>query len=133
MLSEPALLYDGSCGFCSAIVRFVLRRDRKATLKFAALDGDFAARVRRAFPQIEGVDSVVWVDEGMRRVYVRSDAALQAARYLGGAWRLAAACAIVPRPLRDRIYDLVAHHRHRLTSRRADCFIPGPDAQHRFL
>ncbi|HEX9692116.1 MAG TPA: DCC1-like thiol-disulfide oxidoreductase family protein [Gemmatimonadales bacterium] len=133
MLSEPVLLYDGTCGFCSGIVQFVLRRDRKATLKFAALDGDFAVRVRRAFPQLHGVDSMVWVDEGMRRVFVRSAAALQIARYLGGAWRLAAAWAIVPGPLRDRLYDLVARHRHHLTVRQAACFVPGPDVLHRFL
>ena len=133
MQSEPVLLYDGTCGFCSGFVQFVLRRDRKATLKFAPLDGEFAARVRVAFPEIARVDSVVWVDAGMRRVLVRSDAALRVARYLGGGWRLAAACAIVPRSIRDRIYDLVARHRHHIAARATECLVPGPDAVHRFL
>lgn len=128
------LLYDGSCGFCSGIVQFILRRDRKATLRFAALDSEFAAEVRRAFPKLAGVDSMVWVDGDMRRVLVRSDAAIQAGRYLGGAWQIAAACIIVPRALRDRVYDLVARHRHRLTGGQSvQCLVPGPDVMHRFL
>lgn len=133
MQSDPVLLYDGTCGLCSSLVRFILRRDRKATLRFATLDGEFAASVRGAFPELAGVDSMVWVDAGMGRVLARSDAALRVARYLGGRWRLAAVGAIVPRSIRDRIYDVVARHRHQVASRPAACLVPGPDVVHRFL
>ena len=133
MQSDPVLLYDGTCGLCSGLVRFILRRDRTATLRFATLDGEFAGRVREAFPELAGVDSVVWVDAGMGRVLVRSDAALRVARYLGGRWRFAAVGAVVPRSIRDRIYDLVARHRHQADARATACLVPGPDVVHRFL
>lgn len=131
----PLLLYDGACGLCNATVRRVLRRDRTGTLRFASLQGPAGTAVRSRHPELEGVDSVVWVaadDSGRETVAVRSDAALHLAGYLGGPWRLALAARLVPRALRDRVYDWVARHRHRLPG--ADrCFVPPPETRARFL
>ena len=89
----PVLLYDGTCGFCAESVQLVLRHDRRRTLRFAALQGAFGRTVRARHPELEGVDSVVWVEppaEGRpEAVLVRSDAALRVARYLGGPFHLA--------------------------------------------
>src|SRR5436189_6468845 len=97
------LLYDGSCGFCARSVQFVLRHEsRRRTLRFAALDSEIGLEVRGRHPEIEGVDSVVWVEpEGTiagERVLVRSAAVLCVLRYLDGVWRaLAGLAAVVPR------------------------------------
>jgi predicted DCC family thiol-disulfide oxidoreductase YuxK len=78
---------------------------------------------------------VVWVEPAAagasERVLLRSAAALRIASYLGGAWTLALAMRLVPRPLRDAAYDLVARHRHRLSG--ATCFVPTPEVRARFL
>ena len=58
----------------------------------------------------------MWVDgeETVERVRVRSDAAFAVARYLGGPWAaMAAVAAVIPRPLRDAAYDVVARNRKR--------------------
>ena len=133
MRTDPVLLYDGTCGFCSGIVQFVLRRDRRQTLRFAALGGDYAEQVAATFPEVRTADSVVWVEGGSGRILTRSDAVLRLAQYLGGLWRLMALFAVVPRPIRDRVYDLVARHRHRLTARGAECSVPRDDVGNRFL
>jgi predicted DCC family thiol-disulfide oxidoreductase YuxK len=129
------LLYDGTCGLCAESVQLVLRHDRRGTLKFAALQSAFGRRVRQRHPELDGVDSVIWVDSPMERgrVFVRSDAALRVARYLGGWWRLAAVFQLLPRPLRDAGYDLVAKHRHSLIGSGPTCLVPGPDVRERFL
>lgn len=124
------LIYDGSCGLCESSVRFVLGRDRRHTLRFATLESDFGRRVRRQHPELSTVDSMVWVEPS--RVFVRSDAALQVARYLGGIWRLATVLRFLPRPIRDRAYDIVARHRHRWTGA-PECWTPPPDERSRFL
>src|SRR6202047_366084 len=78
------LLYDGTCAFCAESVQTVLRHDRRGTLKFAPLHGVFAASVRARHPELESIDSMVWVDlapGGSEQVLVRSAAALRVARY----------------------------------------------------
>ena len=134
---HPVLLYDGTCGFCAASVRLVLRHDRAGTLRFAPLQGAMGAAVRRRHPELERADSVVWVEPdgpaGPGVVLTRTDAALRIARYLGGWWHLARVGWLVPRPLRDAAYDLVARHRHRLLAGGPACLVPGPEVRARFL
>jgi predicted DCC family thiol-disulfide oxidoreductase YuxK len=129
---HPVLLYDGSCGMCSRVVQFVLRHDRKGTLRFASLQGAWARQVTESRPSLRGVDSVVWV-EADGEALVRSAAALRVMTGLGGVWRLATVLWIVPRPVRDAVYDFVARHRHRSAAPAEQCFIPPPAARERFL
>lgn len=135
-LPGPVLLYDGACGFCGTAVRLVLRHDRRGTLRFAALGGAYARAVVGRHPELEGSDSMVWLEPpagGLpERVLVRSAAALRVARYLGGPWRLLLAGWLAPRPLRDALYDLVARHRHRLSGAAA-CVVPDAAQRARFL
>lgn len=131
------LLYDGACGFCSAAVRFVLRHDRRGTLRFAPLQGAYAAEVIARHPELAGVDALLWVETpavgAPERVLASSAAVLRVAAYVGGPWRLALAAWLVPRPLRDGLYDLVARHRHRLIAPPATCYVPPPEVRSRFL
>jgi predicted DCC family thiol-disulfide oxidoreductase YuxK len=135
--ASPVLLYDGTCGFCAESVQLVLRHDRRRTLRFAALQGAFAAGVRARHPELARADTMVWVDPadeaGPERVLLRSDAALRVARYLGGWFHLARVAAILPRRIRDAVYDLVARHRHQLLSDGPSCLVPGPEVRERFL
>jgi predicted DCC family thiol-disulfide oxidoreductase YuxK len=132
------MLYDGSCGFCARTVQFVLDRERKQrTLCFAPLDGAFAATCRAAHPELRNVDSIVLVTrtlDGQEHVAVRSEAALAVAAYLGGPWRpLAWAARVVPRPIRDGVYDVIARHRHRILPDRDACVVPTAEQRARFL
>ena len=137
MLDGPVLLYDGLCGFCDSTVQFILRHDRRGTLRFATLQGDFAREVTSRHPELAGVDSLVLVEPdaatGQEKVYVRSEGALHVARYLGGAWHLARVVAIVPRFLRDWGYDAFARIRYRVFGRYDSCPIPTPEQRARFI
>lgn len=132
---SPVLLYDGTCGLCAASVQFVLRHDRRGTLRFASLQGTFGQQVMAQHPELRSIDSVIWVQPASastrETVAVRSDAALRVVAYLGGWWSLVAAARVIPRPLRDAIYDFVATHRHRLTT--TQCLVPDSSMRHRFI
>jgi predicted DCC family thiol-disulfide oxidoreductase YuxK len=128
----PVLLYDGSCGFCSSTVQLILRNDRRGTLRFAALQSPFAERVIATQSQLRGIDSVVWLDPN-GQVLTRSAAGLRIAAYLGGLWRLALVFWLIPRPIRDWGYDLIARHRHLFMGHEPQCLVPTPDVRHRFL
>lgn len=133
----PLLLYDGTCGFCAASVAFMLRHERQHTLRFATLQGTVGSEILRRHPQLKGVDSMVWVDPAPAgqedTVFVRSAAALRAARYLGGAWSLLTVGNLLPARLRDRIYDWIARHRHSLSASGTRCFVPTLEQASRFL
>jgi predicted DCC family thiol-disulfide oxidoreductase YuxK len=132
----PLLLYDGSCGFCADTVQFVLRHDvRERTLKFASLQGPIGMAIRARHPALASADSLVWLD-GVEdsAPLVRSAAALRVLRYLGGTWgALANVGRVVPRGVRDWVYDGVARHRHRLSGGGATCVVPTDEERGRFL
>ncbi len=133
--SRSVLLYDGDCGFCARSVQFVLRHEppaARARLAFAPLQGPFGSRVRAQFPELLGVDSVVWYDPTAPSVRVRSAAALAAVAHLGGVWAVAAALGrLVPGVLRDAIYEQIAHRRFEITP--PACLLPSAEERARFL
>ena len=136
MREPPILLYDGACGFCQASVQWVLRRDRRRTLRFAPLQGAVGSAIRARHPELATADSVVWVEDPggpAERVAIKSAAEAEALRYLGGGWGLLRMAGIAPRALRDAVYDLVARHRHRLPLGAEACLLPGPEERARFL
>ena len=136
-MTHPVLLYDGLCGFCDRTVQFILTRDPGGIMRFAPLQGEFAADVLRRHPSLLGVDSLVWVDasEQPKAVHplVRSDAILAIADYLGWPWRAAGVFRMLPRFLRDWAYDLFARHRYRLFGRYDACPLPSAETRARFI
>lgn len=132
------LLFDGTCGFCARSVQFVLARERRhRTLRFASLQSSAGLEVRRRHPELAAVDSVIWLETseaGAERVLVRSSAGLRVLRYLGGVWSVAAALGtMVPRPIRDAVYDLIARHRHTIVRDAPSCLLPTPEQRARFI
>jgi predicted DCC family thiol-disulfide oxidoreductase YuxK len=113
-------------------VRFVIQRDPDAHFRFAALSSDAAAKLL-ADSGVDGVvpDSVVLIQDG--RVYFRSDVPLRIARGLTLPWTLLSVFRVVPRFLRDRLYDFIAARRYRWFGRRDICMVPTPEMKKRFL
>lgn len=129
---HPVLLFDGTCVLCNRTVWWVMARDRRARIRFAALDSPAGRRLLARAPRvIRDADSMVLVDRG--GIHARSDAALGVARHLGGIYRLAGALRIFPQRLRDAVYDWVARNRYGWFGRRDACRIPTPDERARFL
>jgi predicted DCC family thiol-disulfide oxidoreductase YuxK len=133
----PLLLYDGSCGFCAESVQFVLKRDRKGSMLFAALDSRTGRDVIARHPEVRELDSVLFVEPASgvdpERVFAHYNAALRVASYLGGSWQLLRVLQLVPSSIRDGVYRLIARHRHRLTAGGPKCLIPSAKDRARFL
>lgn len=126
------LVFDGVCNLCNGFVRFLLRHDHAARLRFATCQSERGAALMRG----AGIDpadpvSVVLVDG--EKQYVWSGASLRAIAALGGVWRLAALALLVPPFLRDPVYRFVARRRYRWFGRSAVCQVPDPHWQERFL
>jgi predicted DCC family thiol-disulfide oxidoreductase YuxK len=126
------VLYDGVCGLCNRTVQFLLRVDRQRALVFAPLQGETAAALRARHPEIpDDLDTVVYVED--ERVYLRSRVFVRAARHLPYPWKLGRWLWIVPWPLADLLYRLIARIRYRVFGKYDACRVPDPEQRARFL
>jgi len=161
-VAHPILLYDGVCGLCNRLVQFILRRDPGGVFRFAALQSELAGRIlARHGADARDLDTVyVVVDFELpeEQLLPRSDAVIFILRQLGAAelrsartggapvptqaestpgtsfWRLIGRLLqLVPRPLRDWGYGIVARNRYRVFGRYNTCPLPTEETRRRFL
>ena len=126
------ILFDGVCNLCNGFVQFVIKRDPTAGFRFGALSSEAARQVLKDAGVHGSIpDSIVLVQDG--QIYFRSDAPLRIARDLTFPWPLFAVFAVVPRVIRDRVYDFIAAHRYRWFGRRDMCMVPTAELKDRFL
>ena len=133
-VSRRIVFFDGVCLLCERSVRFLLDRDGERRLCFATLQGE-TARALLGEETASALDSLVYVvedEEGIHR-YERSHAALRILRDLGGIWRMVAWLRIVPRPLRDAVYRVIAANRYQWFGKKDECGVPAADESDRFL
>jgi predicted DCC family thiol-disulfide oxidoreductase YuxK len=129
---HPVLLFDGVCNLCTGVVQFVIRRDPAGRFRFAALQSEAGQAILSRF-DLPRADFDTFVLLGADRIYTRSTAALRVARGLSGAWPLLYALSVIPRPVRDLVYGVVARHRYRWFGRKDRCMVPTADVAERFL
>ena len=136
-VQHPILFYDGICGLCNGLVQFLLKRDAKDRLRFAALQSKFAQDILRQYDHDpKDLDTVYLVLDQNRpteRVLARAEAIITALEQLGGVWRLAVVMKLLPNAIRDAAYNFVARRRYRLFGKHETCFLPSAEYRHKFL
>jgi predicted DCC family thiol-disulfide oxidoreductase YuxK len=131
------LLYDGVCALCNGMVQFLMKHDRLDRFRYAPLQSGLGREVLARFDIHTFPDGVMLLTGALTprgRLYQRSDAVAEALQLLGGYWRLAGrALRLLPLPLRDWGYGLVARFRYRLFGRYDTCPVPPPEQRSRVL
>jgi predicted DCC family thiol-disulfide oxidoreductase YuxK len=126
------VLFDGVCHLCSSSVHFIIRRDPRARCKFAPLQSPIGqALLHRHRLATNTFETLVLIEAG--RAYTRSTAALRVARRLSGLWPVAYLGIMVPKPVRDALYRIIAQNRYKWFGQRAECMLPTPEVKERFL
>jgi predicted DCC family thiol-disulfide oxidoreductase YuxK len=125
------LFFDGVCGLCNKAVDFVLARDLEGHFQFAPLQGETARQLLS--PADAGdLNSMVLLIYG--RTYRKSSAAVRILWQLSLGWRILGTVVwLVPLPIRNLAYRLIAANRYRLFGRRETCRMPTPAERSRFL
>jgi len=136
--SEKAIvLYDGVCGLCNRAVQFLLKRDRQDRFQFASLQSNIASRVLQRHgldhKSLDTVYTVLNYGEPNETLLAKGDAFLFFAKVIGGIWSLAQVGRIIPRPIRNWLYDFIARHRYQVFGRSESCMLPDPKQRHKFL
>ena len=134
---HPIILYDGVCGLCNRLNQFVLRRDHEGSFRFASLQSPLAARIlarHGANPQdLDTVYVVLNSGEANEALLAKSDAFLLFTKEIGGIWSIARLVKIIPRPIRNWLYDFVARHRYQVFGKYETCMLPDPRHKDKFI
>jgi predicted DCC family thiol-disulfide oxidoreductase YuxK len=129
---RPILIFDGNCVLCSSFAQFILRHDKADRFRLMAAQTTLGASLYRHF----GLDPVdyetnILIEDG--RVWLKSEGSIRVFERLGWPWSLATVVRLLPRAVRDRLYDIVARNRLRWFGVRTSCFRPDPSQADRFL
>ena len=128
---KPVILFDGVCNLCNKSVQFVIRRDPQGKFNYASLQSEFGQNLLKQFnlPQ-DTFDSFVLYQD--KQIYTRSTGALKMLTQLQG-WKWTKILYIIPRFIRDGIYNIISKYRYRWFGKRDECMIPTKELQTRFI
>lgn len=130
--SYPIILFDGVCNFCNDSINTLIKLDKKGVFKFAPIQSEIGQRYLKALNYSDpDISTVVLICDG--RLYTKSDAALQTFKHLGSWWRFLRVFTIVPKPIRNAVYDFIAKNRYKWFGKKEECMIPTPEIRARFL
>lgn len=126
------ILFDGVCNLCNGAINHVIKRDEKNVFKFAALQSDIGQELTSKF-NIDRlkVDSIILIDG--EKHYEKSSAALHIAKHLSGAYPLLFGFMIIPKFIRNAVYDYIARNRYKWFGKKESCMIPSAELKSKFL
>ncbi|MBT8315701.1 MAG: thiol-disulfide oxidoreductase DCC family protein [Maribacter sp.] len=133
---EPAkkiVLFDGVCNLCNRSIQFIIKRDKKDEFRFATLQGDLGRQLlQERNIDTAKVDSIILIEPGVA-YYTKSTAALKIGDSFGGLWKIANVLNLIPRQLRDIVYDWIARNRYRWYGKKDACMVQTPELRAKFL
>lgn len=135
--SNTLVLYDGVCGLCNGLNQFLLKRDQNDNFLFASLQSKFAASLLEIYDirtvELDTVYVVADYGQPSQRLLSRSDAILHVLGRLGGIWSFFQAGVVLPKSLRDMLYNVVALNRYRVFGKYDVCLMPEERYRKKFL
>lgn len=126
------LLFDGECNLCNHAVQFVIARDPKAYYRFAALQSKAGQKLLEQYQLPSNhFNTIIMIQNN--QLYTKSTAALRIVRKLYRLWPFLYIFIMIPKQLRDPVYNWIARNRMKWFGRRESCMMPTPEIKHRFL
>lgn len=126
------MLFDGVCNLCNSSVQFILNRDKQRKFLFGSLQGEAGQQLLKQFNMpVNEFNSFILVEDG--KPYTRSTAVLRMLKHLGRGWQLFYAFIIIPKFIRDAVYNTIARNRYKWFGKREVCRVPTPEERTLFL
>lgn len=131
MNDKPVILFDGVCNLCSGSVHFILKRDKEKKFRFASLQSQYGQHLLKQFSlPTNTYNSFILFQEG--KIYTRSTGALKMFEQLKG-WKWVKIFWLVPKFIRDAVYNLIAKNRYKWFGKKEECWVPTAELKKRFL
>lgn len=129
---RPIIICDGKCVLCSAFAQFILRTDRNRHFRLLAAQTPIGTALYRHFGlDPKGYETNILLEDG--RAWFKSEGSIRMFECLGLPWSLMAVGRLLPRRVRDGLYNAVARNRLRWFGARETCYVPDPCQADRFL
>jgi predicted DCC family thiol-disulfide oxidoreductase YuxK len=130
--SPAIILFDGVCNFCNGTVNFIIKQDKKGIFRFAPLQSEKGRQMLAQMGLSEKyLNSFVFIEHG--KAYMKSTAGLRLYNRLPWYWKWTQIFWLVPRFIRDAVYDMVAKHRYKWFGKKEQCMLPSAEIKSRFL
>jgi len=130
--THDVILFDGICNFCSASVRFIIKRDPQGKFKFASLQSPVAEELlKNRGVQSSDLSTVILIRG--TQIFQQSDAVLEIVKRLHRLWPALYIFKIIPRFIRDALYVAIAKRRYKLFGKKDVCMVPTKNDKARFL
>jgi len=130
--NHKIVLFDGVCNLCNSSINFIIKKDNKNIFRFAALQSEIGQQFIEKFKiDPSQTDSIILVDG--EKHYIKSSAALTIAKSLKGGYPLLYTFMIIPRFIRNIVYDYIAKNRYKWYGKKESCMIPTPELKNKFL
>lgn len=131
-VDHPVIIFDGVCNLCNGAVNFIIVRDTSANFQFAPMQSESAKELLTILKlSSDNLDSIILIENDKH--YIKSTAALRICKKLGALWPLLYFFILIPRPIRDYFYDIVAKNRYGWFGKREKCMVPSTEIESRFL
>ena len=128
---KKIILFDGVCNLCDSSVQFVIKHDKKDVFRFVPLQSELGQKIINHIGA-STIDSTILYEPG-KAYYLKSDVAFKILKEIGGFYKVLLVFSILPKSIRDHIYDYVAKNRYKWFGRKESCLIPTPELQSKFL
>ncbi|MEQ9009057.1 MAG: DCC1-like thiol-disulfide oxidoreductase family protein [Ekhidna sp.] len=131
-MKQPIILFDGVCNLCNSSVQFIIERDKKELFLFASLQSRYAKEnLPDEFSDETALQSII-LKEG-DEIKSKSSAVLTITKSLSGLWPLFYVLIVIPKFVRDWVYDIIAKNRYQWFGKKDQCMIPSPELKNRFI
>lgn len=129
---DRVVLFDGVCKLCGAWARFLIRFDRQGVFKLCSIQSDEGQAILAFYGMPTDYVETMALVEGPE-IYTKSTAFFRVMQRLPFPWPLILVFVLVPRVVRDWLYDRIALNRYKIFGRFEYCVLPSPDHERRFL
>jgi predicted DCC family thiol-disulfide oxidoreductase YuxK len=131
--NKKIILFDGVCNLCNSSVQFIIKKDKKDIFRFVALQSDLGQEIiNRIGIANQKMDTIILYEPKIA-YYYKSSAVLEIAKTLGGMYRCVSIFKMIPKDLRDAIYDYIAKNRYKWYGKQDYCMIPTSELNAKFL
>lgn len=129
---KKIVLFDGVCNLCSSTVQFIIKRDKKNKFVFASLQSTPASELLKKYSYAKSdLNSFILIDNN--KVYTHSSAVLRVLKSLSSIWKVCYMFIIVPKFIRDGVYNYIAKRRYKWFGKKEECWVPSPELKEKFL
>lgn len=131
-MKEKIILFDGVCNLCNKSVQFVIEHDEQNYFKFASLQSNFGQTFLKENKLNQTTfDSIIYIEDD--KYYTKSSAALKIAKHLDKNISWLNYFSVVPKPIRDFFYNIIAKNRYKFFGKQESCWLPTKELKAKFL